>query len=652
MPNVIAIIVSIFALLYLTYQIEKKIKPLSEGDSQMRKISGHIRAGAMTFLKREYRHIAVFVVVVAILLGIFTKAGMVWSYILGSVFSMLAGYLGMRASTLSNSRCANQAKDKGLDQALDVAYAGGSVMGLAVTGLGLLGTTICFLATGASASLVGYSLGASSVALFARVGGGIYTKAADMGADLVGKVEVGIDEDDPRNPAVIADNVGDNVGDVAGMGADLFESYCGAVISSLLLGQVYYGKAGTGFPIAIAGVGLLATIAITVYFGRVKHSRAGKPLSRSIYLPALVVMIFSFILSQAFFKEIGAGISIVSGIIVGILIGLITEFYTSDKHRPVRDIAKSSEAGTATNIIFGLSTGMASTALPIFFIAIAIVTSYFQMGVYGIALAAVGMLSITGSTVTVDALGPIADNAGGVAEMSGLEKQVRQTTDQLDSVGNTTAAVGKGFAVGSAALTALSLFVSYTEAVQVKTLSILDPRVVAGLFVGGVFPFLFSALTMRSVGKTAFDVIQEVRRQFHNIPGILEGTAEPDYTTCIDLATKASIREMVGPGFLALVGPILAGILFGPEMLGGLLVGSLVTGVLMASFMSNAGGGWDNAKKYIESGQYGGQGSPAHKASVVGDTVGDPLKDTSGPSLNILIKLMSVVALVFAGFFV
>ena len=647
-----------------------------EGNDRMKEISGYIREGAMAFLGREYKMVAAFAVVLLLIVAIFISPIAAIACLFGAAFSVLAGYIGMKTATDANVRTTNAASKNGMPAALKVAFRGGAVMGLCVVGLGLLGVSvvfiICNLDTGVFANITldncatiitGFSLGASFVALFGRVGGGIYTKAADVGADLVGKVEAGIPEDDPRNPAVIADNVGDNVGDVAGMGSDLFESYVGSIVSAItlaiaiptinsgLLGEVALDPVtGSLFPLFLAAIGIIASI-IAVFFVNGKTNNPASQLNLGTYISSAIVIVASFFLSQACFGNIGAFVAVVIGLVVGVAIGKITEFYTSGDFKPVKEIAQQCETGSATCIISGFATGLTSTVFPLLLIAIAILGAYYAFGLYGIAIAAVGMLSTTGIVIAVDAYGPISDNAGGIAEMSELPEEVREITDTLDSVGNTTAAVGKGFAVGSAALTALALFVSYSQIANLEKIDLLSPAVVAGLLIGGMLPMLFSALTMNSVGKAANQMIEEVRRQFHEFPGIMEGTQKPDYARCVDISTGAALKEMLLPGALAVVCPIAVGLILGTEALGGLLAGSLVVGVLMAITMSNAGGAWDNAKKYIENGHNGGKGSEPHKAAVVGDTVGDPFKDTSGPSPNILIKLMTVVAVVFLPLF-
>ena len=647
----LAPIVGVLALLF-AFTLSNNIKKQDAGNQRMQEIASYIHEGAQAFLMAEYRILIIFVALLFFILGFALKS---WStscaFLLGALFSSAAGYFGMQVATKANVRNDGDAKESGMPKALSIAFSGGSVMGMCVTGLGLIGVSIVYLITKDTGVISGFGLGASSIALFARVGGGIYTKAADVGADLVGKVEAGIPEDDPRNPAVIADNVGDNVGDVAGMGADLFESYVGSLVSAITLGVIYFKEPGAVLPLALAAFGILASIAGTFFVKASKNADPGKALKAGTYGSSAVVLVLSLVLSKVFFGDMKAALAIISGLIVGLLIGIMTEYYTSGDYKPVQRIAAQSETGSATTIISGLSVGMRSTMLPLFFIAIGILCSYHFCGLYGIALSAVGMLSTAGITIAIDAYGPIADNAGGIAEMSGLEDSVRNITDKLDSVGNTTAAMGKGFAIGSAALTALALFVSYSEAVGLESIDILNPQVIIGLFLGGMLPFLFSAMTMDSVSKAANKMIEEVRRQFKTIPGIMEGKGKPDYSSCVEISTQAALKEMMLPGLMAVAAPLLCGVILGSSALGGLLAGALVTGVLMAIFMANSGGAWDNAKKYIEDGHHGGKGSPAHKAAVVGDTVGDPFKDTSGPSINILIKLMTIVAVVFTPLF-
>ncbi|MCI5596266.1 MAG: sodium-translocating pyrophosphatase [Lachnospiraceae bacterium] len=640
------------ALLFAAY-LTHKVTTQSEGTERMKEIAAFIHEGAQAFLMAEYKILIYFVAVLFVLIGIGIGNWITaFSFLVGALFSTIAGYCGMNVATRANVRTAAAAKDSGMNKALSVAFSGGAVMGMCVAGLGLLGVSLVYILTGNPDILSGFSLGASSIALFARVGGGIYTKAADVGADLVGKVEAGIPEDDPRNPATIADNVGDNVGDVAGMGADLFESYVGSIVSAITLGVAYYAEQGVLYPLLISAIGILASIIGTFFVKGDENSSPHKALKLGSYSSSVIVILASLFFSKYCFGNFKAGISIIFGLVVGLLIGIVTEIYTSGDYPFAKKIAKQSETGPATTVISGIAVGMQSAAIPVLLISVGIIGSFQFCGLYGIALAAVGMLSTTGITVAVDAYGPIADNAGGIAEMSGLPPRIRKITDKLDAVGNTTAAMGKGFAIGSAALTALALFVSYAQAVQLENIDLLDYKVIVGLFIGGMLPFFFSALTMDSVSKAAYKMIEEVRRQFRTIPGILEGTGKPDYTTCVAISTQAALKEMMVPGILAVIAPIAAGIILGPAALGGLLAGALVTGVLTAIFMSNSGGAWDNAKKYIEDGHHGGKGSEAHIAAVVGDTVGDPFKDTSGPSINILIKLMTIVSLVFAPLFI
>ncbi len=674
---------ALVALLFAFFKAES-IKKYSEGDVSVQKISKSIRKGAGAYLKRQYTIVSLFFAAMFLILCVMALAKLLtwfvpFAFVTGGFFSGLSGYIGMKIATITNCRTTCACKE-GLNKGLRVAFSAGSVMGFTVVGLGLLDISIWFIllkfvfkleATAITSAMLTFGMGASSMALFARVGGGIFTKAADVGADLVGKVEAGIPEDDPRNPAVIADNVGDNVGDVAGMGADLYESYVGSIISSSALGVAAFGGAikAMALPMVLAAVGILCSI-IGTFLVKTKENASQKQLlkalSRGTNTSAVLIAVLSLPLTYFILGSVKYYFAIIAGLISGVLIGMSTEYFTSDSYKPTKKLADTSQTGSATIIIGGVSLGMVSTVVPIVIIGACVLVAYFicggvkdtsaANGLYGISLAAVGMLSTLGITLATDAYGPVADNAGGIAEMAGLDPEVRERTDALDSLGNTTAATGKGFAIGSAALTALALIASYIE--KIKSVStaeldlsfnIMNPVVLVGLFVGACLPFLFAAITMNSVGKAAQSIVIEVRRQFKEIKGLMDGKADPDYEKCVDLCTKASLKEMILPTVIAIVTPVVVGLLLGYQGVVGLLAGATASGFLMAIFMSNSGGAWDNAKKYIESGVNGGKGSDCHKAAVVGDTVGDPFKDTSGPSINILIKLLSMVSIVFAG---
>jgi K(+)-stimulated pyrophosphate-energized sodium pump len=671
------ILVPICALIGLLFAVYAyfTMKKEGEGDELMQKIAMAIRLGAMVYLKRQYTVVAVIMVVVTVILALVINPLTALCYVVGATLSAGAGYIGMKAATYANVRTTEAAK-KGMANAFRVSYASGTVMGLIVVSFGLLGLSLLFVGLNMFTTLtlasvvdvlLGFSMGASSIALFARVGGGIFTKAADVGADLVGKVEAGIPEDDPRNPAVIADNVGDNVGDIAGMGADLYESYVGSIIAPMGVGvaaisAVQFGGVETLnlvlLPMMVAALGILASIVGTFFVRSSKNESSAihRAFNIGTFASLILTVIATWWLVDTLLGSQYMGVfwATIAGLVAGFLIGLVTEYYTSYDRPPTQRIVKATETGAATDIIAGLAVGFESTIFPVVIVVVAILIAAWQAGLYGISQAGLGMLATLGITLSVDAYGPVADNAGGIAEMSHQDKSVREITDTLDAVGNTTAAMGKGFAIGGAALTALGLFAVYTQAVGLKVVDMLDPSglVFAGILIGAVLPFLFCSFALSAVGKAAGFIVEEVRRQFREIPGLMEGKADPDYTSCITISTNAAIKQMIAPGLLAIVAPLFVGIVLGPEALAGLLVGSIATGFIVAIMMANAGGAWDNTKKYIEHGHLGGKGSPAHKAAVTGDTVGDPFKDTAGPALNILLKLMAIVAAVFAPIFI
>lgn len=631
---------------YLVFSVMKE----EEGTPKMKEIASAIKEGALAYLNRQYKILAVFTVVIAVLLAVLINLATAATFVIGALLSALAGYIGMMVSVRANVRTANAAR-KGLKDAFRIAFLGGSVTGMSVVALGLLGITLLFVIFKNPVLLIGFGFGASLISLFARVGGGIYTKGADVGADLVGKIEAGIPEDDPRNPAVIADNVGDNVGDCAGMAADLFESYTITIIAAMLLGLVL-GAQYVLFPLVLASVGLVASILGSLVVRTDDKEKIWSALNRGILVSALLTGIGFFFATKYFFADFNIFYAALVGLIITVVIGFVTEYYTSASKKPTKDVAESSKTGPATTIIMGIAVGMESVVVPVLIISAGIFAAYYFAGIYGVAIAALAMLSMTGIIVAVDAYGPITDNAGGIAEMAALPKSVRNITDPLDAVGNTTKAVTKGFAIGSAALAALSLFAAYGAETGISSINLFDPKVVVGLFIGGMLPFIFSSLTMRAVGRAAFRMVEEVRRQFKEIKGLMEGKAKPDYARCVDISTQAAIKEMMLPGLIAVSSPLLIGFLLGPEALGGLLAGAIITGLLLAITMTTGGASWDNAKKYIEAGNLGGKGSDAHKAAVVGDTVGDPFKDTSGPALNPLIKVLNMVALLAASLIV
>jgi len=656
----IAPVAGIVALLFAAYFMNSVLSE-SPGNQKMQDLSQAIFEGAMAYLNRQYKTLIPFTVIIFAVLFWVDGYRLAVSFLVGAVSSAIAGYVGMTSTTKANARTTEAARHS-LNKALSVSFRAGAVMGMSVVGLALLGVSVLYILFRDTVVINSFAFGASAIAFFARIGGGIFTKAADVGADLVGKVEAGIPEDDPRNPAVIADNVGDNVGDTAGMGADLFESYGATAIAAMLIGNTLFGVNGVLFPLLIGAAGILAAIVSTFLVSTGEDGNPQAALNRGLWGTNLLTAIMAYFLSNYIFGDKGFGIfiAIVSGLIVNVLVGMITEYYTSSEKMPTQLIAGACETGAATNIIAGIATGLKSTALPMIVFAAAIWVSFNQAGIYGIAMAAMGMLCTAGMVVAVDSFGPVADNAGGIAEMAGLPPEVRKTTDKLDAVGNTTAAIAKGFAIGSAALTALALFTAFSEEIAKNpklsgllvnghlNVNLTEPTVIIGIFLGATLPFLVCAYTMEAVGKAAFEMIAEVRRQFKEIPGIMEGTGRPDYAACVDISTKAAIREMLMPGVFAVGGPVFVGFVMGAKALAGFLAGATASGVLLALFMSNAGGAWDNAKKYIETGKHGGKGTPAHAAAVIGDTVGDPFKDTSGPAMNPLIKVAGTISLIIA----